>query len=190
MKVSITLHEIDVSSAKHILDCCDASASVTDNDVVEVNEQTSSPEVTPTVSEESNDTVGVELDKEGLPWDARIHSSNGKKTSKGVWQRKRNLNELTYTTVKNELLGLEAAPVTSVMDEEETVESVRTYDGLIAQINTLFASGKIQFTYAQQIVEEINHSFEGVAINNITQIQNDQGLIDFVWDLLERDGNA
>lgn len=48
-----------------------------------------------------------DVDKEGLPWDARIHSSNHKLTSKGVWQRRKGITDDEYTKVKNELLGVE-----------------------------------------------------------------------------------
>ena len=34
----------------------------------------------------------VELDSDGIPWDERIHSSNHKKTQKGVWQRQRGID--------------------------------------------------------------------------------------------------
>lgn len=36
--------------------------------------------------------ASVELDKEGLPWDARIHSSTKAKTADGAWRAKRGIN--------------------------------------------------------------------------------------------------
>lgn len=51
-------------------------------------------------------------DKNGLPWDARIHSSNHKLTDKGVWQRRRGITDIEFERVKNELLGVQA-PVVS-----------------------------------------------------------------------------
>jgi len=53
---------------------------------------------------------GVELDSEGLPWDARIHSSPASLTKKGPWRAKRNLNQLTEQKVKEELRAALAAP--------------------------------------------------------------------------------
>ena len=47
-------------------------------------------------------------DKNGLPWDARIHSSNHKLTDKGVWQRRRGVSDIEFENVKNELLGVQA----------------------------------------------------------------------------------
>lgn len=64
------------------------------------------------VNEPTGDTM--DFDKEGLPWDERIHSSNHKLTGQGVWQRRRGVSDEVYNSVKAELLGKwEAAePVT------------------------------------------------------------------------------
>lgn len=43
------------------------------------------------------------LDKEGLPWDERIHSSNHKMTSNGIWQRRRGISDVEYNRIKAEL---------------------------------------------------------------------------------------
>lgn len=48
-----------------------------------------------------------EYDKDGLKWDARIHSSNHQMTAKGVWQRRRGVSDEEFNAVRNELLGLE-----------------------------------------------------------------------------------
>lgn len=64
------------------------------------------------INEPTGDTT--DFDKEGLPWDERIHSSNHKLTGQGVWQRRRGVTDEVYNSVKAELLGKwEAAePVT------------------------------------------------------------------------------
>lgn len=64
------------------------------------------------INEPTGDTM--EFDKEGLPWDERIHSSNHKLTAQGVWTRRRGITDEVYNSVKAELLGKwEAAePVT------------------------------------------------------------------------------
>lgn len=47
---------------------------------------------------------GVVLDKDGLPWDARIHSDAAEKLSaKGVWKRKRNVSDELVAEVEAEL---------------------------------------------------------------------------------------
>lgn len=64
------------------------------------------------INEPTGDTM--DFDKEGLPWDERIHSSNHKLTAQGVWMRRRGVSDEVYNAVKAELLGKwEAAePVT------------------------------------------------------------------------------
>lgn len=54
---------------------------------------------------------GVEVDKNGLPWDARIHSSSKSKTQQGVWTRRRGLNDdAMVARVEAELRQLMALP--------------------------------------------------------------------------------
>lgn len=68
-------------------------------------------------------TSNLDLDKEGLPWDERIHSSNKKKTATGVWTARRNVDEGTRAAVKAALLaslggagnGVTALPTTPVV---------------------------------------------------------------------------
>ena len=55
------------------------------------------------VDEPTGDTM--DFDKEGLPWDERIHSSSHKLTTQGVWARRRNITDEFYNTVKAELLA-------------------------------------------------------------------------------------
>lgn len=50
------------------------------------------------------------VDAEGLPWDARIHSSNQKRTAKDVWVAKRNLDAATNAQVRSELFAALGAP--------------------------------------------------------------------------------
>lgn len=44
-----------------------------------------------------------EFDKAGTPWDKRIHSSSKAVNEDGTWRRRRNLADITYTTVMAEL---------------------------------------------------------------------------------------
>lgn len=55
------------------------------------------------INEPTGDTM--DFDKEGLPWDERIHSSNHKLTAQGIWQRRRGVSDEVYNSVKAELLG-------------------------------------------------------------------------------------
>src|SRR5829696_1245917 len=53
---------------------------------------------------------GVNLDKSGLPWDARIHSSPPSTIKDGTWRRKRGLDEATEQAVIAELRQVMGAP--------------------------------------------------------------------------------
>lgn len=59
---------------------------------------------------EAASASGVELDAEGLPWDARIHSSNRKKTANGTWTRRRNTDDAMWDHVRTELRNAMGAP--------------------------------------------------------------------------------
>lgn len=75
------------------------------------------------IEEPTGDTM--DFDKEGLPWDERIHSSNHKLTAQGVWQRRRGVTDEVYNTVKAELLGKwgAAEPVTENAPIPEPVQA-------------------------------------------------------------------
>lgn len=52
----------------------------------------------------------VALDKEGLPWDARIHAATKSKIANGTWKRKKGLPEETFAAVVAELRQTMAIP--------------------------------------------------------------------------------
>lgn len=55
----------------------------------------------------------AEVDKTGLPWDERIHSSGANKlNADGTWRKRRGVNEIDYKRIEAELRG--AAPAPSV----------------------------------------------------------------------------
>lgn len=103
-----------------------AVAKVLNNINDEVVTPSNAPVVVTTeevINEPTGDTM--DFDKEGLPWDERIHSSNHKLTAQGVWQRRRGVTDEVYNTVKAELLGKwEAAePVTEDAPIPEPVQA-------------------------------------------------------------------
>lgn len=66
----------------------------------------------------TNGPAGVELDKNGIPWDARIHSGGvdpetgaHKKTAAGVWAKRKGVDDLTVSTITKELQNLMANQV-------------------------------------------------------------------------------
>lgn len=50
-------------------------------------------------------TSGITFDKNGLPWDERIHSSTKALTATGEWRKKRGVSDALVTQVENELRG-------------------------------------------------------------------------------------
>ena len=82
------------------------------------------PAPTPVFTQPAADTK----DKDGLPWDERIHSSNHKMNADGRWQRRRNVEDVYYEQVKAELLGTvasvaQAEPVFETAPCENSVEN-------------------------------------------------------------------
>lgn len=55
-------------------------------------------------------TVGVIVDKSGLPWDGRIHASTKAKNADGSWRYKRGLDAAALAQVESELKALMAIP--------------------------------------------------------------------------------
>lgn len=58
--------------------------------------------------------MSADLDKNGLPWDSRIHAESKAKVADGSWRMKRNLDPAVRATVEAELrqvMGAPAAPL-------------------------------------------------------------------------------
>lgn len=53
-----------------------------------------------------------DLDGDGVPWDARIHASTKTRTQKGVWTKKKGIDDATYASITASLKGTAAAPAT------------------------------------------------------------------------------
>lgn len=56
-----------------------------------------------------NPVGGVELDKNGLPWDGSIHAESKAKIADGTWRKKRNLDPAILATVEAELRAVMGA---------------------------------------------------------------------------------
>ena len=82
------------------------------------------PNTAPAANTTAAVSVGsVELDASGLPWDARIHSSNHKQSSKGIWQKKRGVTQDVVNQVTAELRAANAPaqPAAVVTPAAQTV---------------------------------------------------------------------
>lgn len=52
----------------------------------------------------------AQLDKDGIPWDERIHSGTPTLTAGGTWRKKRGVNEVEYGRIHAELQTAHASP--------------------------------------------------------------------------------
>lgn len=93
MKISITINDLSKGEAQRVLDI--------------LNEGQNQPvPVAYTTDEAVEDEVAGDksgVDVNNLPWDARIHSSNGKKSKDGSWQKRRGVQEQEVQKVEAEL---------------------------------------------------------------------------------------
>jgi hypothetical protein len=64
----------------------------------------------PTLAPAVAPSTGADVDSQGLPWDARIHSSNRQKIADGTWRKKRGVSDTLVETVSAELRQIMAAP--------------------------------------------------------------------------------
>lgn len=75
-----------------------------------------------TVADAPPPVAGVEVDVEGLPWDARIHSTPAKKNTDGKWRAKRNLDDAVRESVVAQLRQVMAAPAPAAATAEPMFE--------------------------------------------------------------------
>ncbi len=104
LKTNTILEEILRSQGKTVEATLEQTVdAVTAQDTTTVTEakvDASAPE------QETDSTVGVELDSAGVPWDERIHSSNKKKLAKGgTWQKKRGVEDALHAEITAQLLN-------------------------------------------------------------------------------------
>ena len=121
MKINIELNDLELNEAGVVL----AALNALKQHETSVSTGCESSETALTGSCESSKTSvsteydSSETDVDGLIWDARIHSSNHKKTADGRWQRRRNIPNELYVSVKNELSG---ETVETPVQQEPVVE--------------------------------------------------------------------
>lgn len=101
MKVDVIFKDTSVEEAKALILCAEKLEKQ-----LELPLFVSDDNADETVVEEAKEDVD-EIDADGLEWDERIHSSNKKKTAKGVWQRRRGLSDEEYEQIKAQIKGVE-----------------------------------------------------------------------------------
>ena len=110
------IHEEQLKTNKLLEEMCRAMGKTptatleSTTPVVEEQVTTTETPVTGDASAPEVATEGtvLELDKDGVPWDARIHSSNKKQTGKDVWMKKKGVDKDEYARITAELKAAHA----------------------------------------------------------------------------------
>ena len=93
--------------------------------------------------------TSVELDAEGLPWDARIHASTREKAATGKWRARRNTSDEVHATVRAELRQVLGAPQVTIASYHELPadatpgEVAAAFAGVQTQAPALFNAGLV-----------------------------------------------
>ena len=152
------------------------------------------PQLTPTPVQQvatQATTAGMELDKDGVPWDDRIHAGTKNKTAKGLWTRKRGISDDDYNTITAALkaqaggvvpqqqpvaptpVAQQAAPIPAPQPESAPVQmpsnvvaAPMSFDAFMVELHTRMQSGIISAEY----VAQVNQMH---AISAIPELQND-----------------
>lgn len=128
-------------------------------------------------------TAGVELDSDGLPWDASIHSSNKKKTADtGRWQRRRNVPDNVFDAKVAQLRAAvsvgnvapppapppipSAIPLPATTPSAGASNSAATLATLLPRITSAMAAGQLTAETAAAIAMELS----GGKINNVAML--------------------
>jgi hypothetical protein len=127
-------------------------------------------------ADEAPATTPEGFDRHGLPWDARIHSSNGKQTAKGEWQKRRGVTDGLVAQVEAELrarlapvpgfpvapaatgLPVPPAPAVNFVPAPPTVTTGGvTYQMVMEKVSSLIAANQ---AYGQNIMAALQ--YEGI----------------------------
>lgn len=103
MKLSITINDLTVQTVTEILAKL-GSPAVTS--VTQFSPDVPVNLIQPKQNENETGDAGHnanDLDADGFPWNGKIHSSNEKKTAKGVWTRKRGVEDSEIAHVEAEM---------------------------------------------------------------------------------------
>lgn len=168
-------------------------------------------------SQDQEEDVTGQVDADGLPWDERIHSSNKKKTAKGVWVARRGVDDITRMSVVNELRGVPAtapsqqfahlgnpippalgdipvhmteAPVVPVTQLASIVTAPAQYTitDVFGKIQPMFAANMADAqTYINSLTQRLSIQFQ-VQVQSINDIAGRPDMIAFAMQLMANDG--
>lgn len=149
------------------------------------------------------DVTGV-IDKNGLPWDERIHSSNRKQSAKGIWVKRKGVDQATVDTVTAELRARSGntfphpialapanvpqfpAPVAQPPQFAPPVQQ-QTIGDLFTKLQQLFAEKKADNNYLISITNRLSQAFN-VQLPSINDIANRPDMIAYAFQIIQQDG--
>lgn len=116
-KQQVSVDALATAQPTVVVEASQASPASVAAQVAEFPNPTIAPTAAASATPATNGPAGVDLDKNGIPWDARIHSGGvgedgkPKKTAAGVWAKRKGVDDLTVSTVTKELQNLMAAQI-------------------------------------------------------------------------------
>lgn len=140
------------------------------------------PQVAPTV--EADPASSVELDKRGLPWDARIHSGAKSKLANGNWKLARGVDPVLVTQVEAELYRSRSAPAPAATPvppapSVPTEDAPANFTTLVMRLSEWQAAGRIT---KEQIAAAVNE--HGIASLPLLATRPD--LVPQVWSTVSK----
>lgn len=107
----------------------------------------------PTAPAAPTSPAGIELDTDGLPWDARIHSSSKAKNADGRWRAKKGLNDGTLVArIQAELRAAMAVPASGGFSKAEVAAA---FDVPLVVLAAPATTGIVGNNPATVIVDEV-----------------------------------
>jgi len=130
-------------------------------------------------------------DASGLPWDERIHASTKTRTAKNLWTRRRGVDDALVAQIEAELRGVHQ--VAASIPDPSTVfnyapQSTVNFASLTQRIAQGYATGKINadYNYPASLCARLAEKFN-VQVNNITDIMNNQPMVEYANALMNFD---
>jgi len=125
------------------------------------------------------------VDKDGLPWDARIHSSSKALNADGRWRAKKGLNDgAMVSAVQAELRALMAIPVPPTMPEPPVVVASAfvaptTLPEFMPLVSAAMMAGKLT-------VDHMNAELAAIGVvGGVTALMARQDLVPSLWATLQ-----
>lgn len=137
--------------------------------------------VTPTPPVQVETSVTPLLDKDGYPWEARIHAKTKTQTVKGIWKRKKGIDDVLYDAVRAETVPV--APVETPVETAPTLPVTPTTEPIafltvVQKVVELTTAGKV----TKESIDLLLASY-GV-VGGMTALASNPDKIPVIWNEL------